>query len=175
MIRTALLCALALPATADEFGTTNPVEMGHSRVLQDMAEGRTSMAGCAAGYLMTKSGRHDEARAIFEPCAADGYSQAMTWMSYMEQNGFGGRGFDPDAAAEWDRRAAEAGDPNGMFNYGVDLMRGFGVARDEAAGRALIDRAAEAGSEFAQRLRAADYDLDVITPDADDWRYAPVM
>ena len=107
-------------------------------------------------------------------CAAAGYTGAMTWMSYMEQNGFGGD-FDPDAAAEWDRRAAEAGDPVGKFNYGISLMRGFGVAQDEARGRALVDEAARDGLAIAKRLQGAEYDLDEVTPDADNWRYAPLF
>jgi hypothetical protein len=53
-------------------------------------------------------------------------------------------------------------------------MRGRGVARDEAAGRALVDRAAEAGLPTAKRLQGAGYDLDEVTPDADNWKYAPL-
>jgi TPR repeat protein len=67
--------------------------------------------------------------------------------------------------------AAEAGDPVGQFNYGLDLMRGRGVPLDEAAGRALVDRAAQAGLPVAKRLQAAGYDLDEVTPDADNWKY----
>jgi hypothetical protein len=39
----------------------------------------------------------------------------------------------------------------------------------------MVDRAAQAGIEAAQRLKRADYDLDEITPDADNWRYAPLF
>ena len=46
-----------------------------------------------------------------------------------------------------------------------------GVARDEARGRALVDRAADLGVDSALRLQGADYDLDEITPDADEWTY----
>jgi uncharacterized protein len=65
------------------------------------------------------------ARKLFENCANDGWTGAMTWMSQLEDNGLGGPE-NPDAAAEWDRRAADAGDPVGKFNYGLDLMRGRG-------------------------------------------------
>ena len=98
----------------------------------------------------------------------------MTWMSQLENNGMGGD-YNPDAAAEWDRRAAEAGDPVGQFNYGMDLMRGHGVARDEALGRSYIDQAARDGLDIAKRLQEADYDLDEVTPDADNWKYAPLF
>ena len=49
------------------------------------------------------------------------------------------------------------------------------VEMDEAKGRALIDEAAAEGVVAAQRLQAADYDLDEVTPDADNWKYAPPM
>jgi uncharacterized protein len=54
-------------------------------------------------------------------------------------------------------------------------MRGRGRARDVASGRALVDRAATAGLPTARRLQAAGYDLDAVTPDADNWKYAPLF
>jgi ABC-type sugar transport system substrate-binding protein len=45
------------------------------------------------------------------------------------------------------------------------------VAADPAAGRALVDRAADAGLPVARRLQGADYDLDEVTPDSDNWKY----
>ena len=158
----------------EEAGTLNPDEMSLNRALQDALDGKTSMTVCASGYLMTKSGQHEAARQLFQNCVDEGYTGAMTWMSYLEDNGFGGP-MDPDAAADFDRRAAEAGDPIGLFNYGLDKMRGRGTALDEAGGRDLIDRAAEAGLSVAQRLQAAGYDLDEVTPDADNWKYAPMF
>ena len=98
----------------------------------------------------------------------------MTWMGQLDNNGLGGD-YDPDAAAEWDRRAAEAGDPVGKFNYGLALIRGHGVARDGEAGRRLVDEAAAEGLEIAQRLQGAGYDPDAVTPDADEWKYAPAF
>ena len=165
---------IASPASAEdvEGGTLNPDELSLDSVIARAINGDTSMTSCAAGYMITKSGAHEDARKVFEACAADGYTGAMTWMSQLDDNGLGAEE-DPAAAAEWDRRAAEAGDPIGKFNYGVDLMRGRGVAMDELRGRALIDEAAAEGVAAAQRLQAADYDLDEITPDADNWKYAP--
>ena len=169
-----LLCLAGLPAAAEtsEFGTTNPEELTMNRLMQNVEDGKVDMATCAAGYLMTKSGRHEIARETFEACAAAGYTQAMTWMSYMDQNGFGAD-YDPDRAAAWDRQAAAAGDPVGKYNYGLSLLRGYGVAQDAAEGRRLIDEAAAAGLPIARRVQAADYSLDEATPDADNWRYAP--
>lgn len=173
----AALVVLTLPlaafADSDEFGTTNPLELGMGRVMQNIANGKTDMMTCATGYHITKSGRHEMARKLFEACAEAGYTGAMTWMSYLDDNGFGGE-YNPDASSAWDLRAAEAGDKIGKFNYGLDLMRGHGVARDETRGRAMVDEAAANGFEPAQRLQSADYDLDVVTPDADEWKYRPV-
>ncbi len=163
------LSALAGDAK-DEGGTLNPDEMSLNRSFDLAKRGKVGMVICAQGYLMTKKGSHEEARTIFEECAKRGYTGTMTWMSYMDTNGFGGRE-DPKAAAEWDRRAAEAGDPIGQFNYGLDLLRGHGVRRDEIGARAYIDRAAKAGVEDAVRLKESGYDPDVVTPDADNWRY----
>ena len=178
MIRRIALCLAlsALPALAEGTGegTLNPEELSLNRALRDALEGETSMTTCASGYLMTKSGQHDMARRLFEACVEDGYTGAMTWMSQLENNGLGAPE-DPDAAAEWDRRAAEGGDPVGMFNYGLDLMRGRGTRQDEARGRAMVDRAAARGLPVARRLQAQGYDLDEVTPDADDWKYAPLF
>lgn len=168
---------LALPAAADdtgELGTLNPDEMTWQSQIDKIDRGQTGMMLCASGYMMTKSGDHATARRIFEACAKDGYTGAMTWMSQLDNNGLGSD-YDPDAAAEWDRRAAEAGDPVGKFNYGLALMRGHGVARDDALGRQYVDTAAREELGIAKRLQSAGYDLDEVTPDADNWKYAPLF
>lgn len=171
-----VLLALAGPLAAEDhpLGTLNPEELSMGRVLDNIARGQTDMTTCAAGYLITKSGRHELARQLFTQCASDGYTGAMTWMSQLDDNGLGAPE-DPDAAAAWDRRAAEAGDPVGQFNYGLDLMRGRGVAQDAEAGRRMVDAAAAQGLPVARRLQAAGYDLDEVTPDADNWKYAPLF
>jgi TPR repeat protein len=91
-------------------------------------------------------------------------------MSYLEENGYD-RPSDPVAAADWDKRLAETGSSLGQFNYGLDLLRGHGVARDLPQGRALIDRAAEGGDRTARELAAAGYDPEAVTPEADKARY----
>jgi TPR repeat protein len=123
--------------------------------------------------MLTKAGDHASARKLFLNCAEAGYTGAMTWMSQLDNNGLGGD-YDPDAAASWDKRAADLGDPIGKFNYGIDLMRGHGVAQDMDAGRALVDEAARDGLRIARRLQGADYDLNEVTPDSDNWKYAPI-
>jgi len=173
----AIFLALGLSASAfagdeafDTGGTLNPDEMSLNSALQKAINGDVSMVVCAQGYLMTKKGDHEEARRIFESCAKAGYTGTMTWMSYMEQNGFGAAE-DAQASAQWDRKAAELGDPIGKFNYGLNLLRGYGVEQDEALGRQLIDEAASDGVKAAKQLQASDYDPKAVTPDADEWKF----
>ena len=158
----------------DEHGENNPEELTLNRYIRNGQEGKADMIVCSMGYPATKSGSHAEARAIFEACIKAGYTQAMTWMSYLHDNGYGGPE-DPDAAAALDRMAAEAGDPVGQFNYGLDLMRGRGVARNDAEGRRMVDLAAEQGLPVAKRMQESGYDLDEVTPDADEWKYQPLF
>ena len=172
-MRYAILAAMLLgagTAYADDGGTLNPDELSLDYFARKSDSGFVDPMGSVHGYMAAKSGDYETARRILEKQAEQGVTQAMTWMAWLEDNGLGGPE-DPDKAAEWDRRAAEAGDHIGMFNYGLDLLRGRGVARDEDAGRAMIDRAAAAGDATAQRLVADGYDLDTVTPDADDWKY----
>ena len=169
-------CLCLLPGLAQaeegtlEHGTLNPEEMSLNTVMQKALRGEVDMVTCAQGYFITKSGRHAMARQLFERCAEAGYTGAMTWMAQLDDNGLGAPE-NPEAAAAWDRRAAEAGDPVGQFNYGLDLMRGRGVDQDMALGRRYVDRAAAAGLKVAKRLQDAGYDLDEVTPDADNWKY----
>lgn len=173
-------CALLLATTPvfaedlSQYGSLNPDEMTLSKEIERASRGETSMMTCAMGYMITKKGDHEDARTVFETCANAGYTGAMTWMSQLENNGLGGD-YDPDAAAAWDRRAADAGDAVGMFNHGLNLLRGHGVAQDEELGRAYVDRAAREGLTVARRLQGADYDLDEVTPDADNWKYGPLF
>lgn len=170
-----LLMALPVAAQqADPGGTLNPDELSMDRMIENAREGKLDMMTCASGYAMTKKGDHGIARETFTACAEGGWTAAMTWMSQLDNNGLAGP-YDPDSAAAWSRKAAEAGDPIGKFNHGLDLIRGYGVARDEAAGRALVDQAADEGVDSAIRLRNAGYDPDEVTPDADNWRYGPMF
>lgn len=170
----ALSVAGALAESDDPGGTLNPEEMSLDSAVAEVLRGETSMVNCAQGYHLTKWGKHDKARQLLERCAEAGYTGAMTWMAQLDDNGLGAEE-DPVSAAAWDRRAAEAGDPIGQFNYGLDLLRGRGVPFDEEQGRAYVDAAAEAGLPVAQRLQAAGYDLDEVTPDADDWKYENLL
>lgn len=148
----------------------NPDEMSLNSALQKAIQGDVGMVVCSQGYLMTKKGSHEEARKIFENCAKAGYTGTMTWMSYMEQNGFGAPE-DATASAQWDEKAAALGDPIGEFNYGLNLLRGYGIEKNEELGRTFVDRAAERGVKAAKQLQDSGYDYKSVTPDADEWKF----
>lgn len=158
----------------DELGILNPQDDGVAMVMRKIEMGVIDSVTCSLGINVTKTHDHVTARKLTRACAEAGYAKAMTWMSQLEDNGLGGE-YDPDASAEWDRRAAEAGDLVGKFNHGLNLMRGHGTVQDEALGRRYVDEAARDGLEIARRLQDADYDLDAVTPDADNWKYAPLF
>ncbi|MBM7068386.1 sel1 repeat family protein [Actibacterium sp. 188UL27-1] len=162
------------PTVEDDLGILNPQDTGREMLTRKIEMGVIDSITCSLGINATKYDNHELARKLTKECAEAGYTKAMTWMSQLDNNGLGGD-YDPDAAAEWNRRAAEAGDPVGRFNYGLDLMRGHGVAQDETLGRKYVDQAADQGLAIAKRLQGADYDLDEVTPDADNWRYGPMF
>ncbi|MEM7694084.1 MAG: sel1 repeat family protein [Pseudomonadota bacterium] len=163
------------PATVEsEFGILNPQDTGKEMIRRKIEMGVIDSITCSLGINVTKTHDHALARKLVKRCAEAGYAKAMTYMSQLENNGLGGD-YNPDAAAKWDKRAADAGDPVGRFNHGLNLMRGHGTAQDEAAGRAFVDQAAKDGLAIARRLQGADYDLDAVTPDADNWRYGPMF
>ncbi len=170
----ALLAAPLAAETEEDLGTLNPDEMTWQSILDKAETGETGMVICSTGYALTKSGDHESARKLFLACAEDGYTGTMTWLGQLDNNGLAGP-YDPEAAANWDRRAADLGDPVGKFNLGLNMLRGHGVARDTEAGRALIDEAAAGGLPIARRLQGADYDPGEVTPDADNWKYAPLF
>ncbi len=176
-----LLCAVLLASAAngepldtveDDLGILNPDDTGREMIIRKIEMGVIDSITCSLGINVTKTENHELARKLTRLCAEAGYTKAMTWLSQLENNGLGGE-YDPDASAEWDRRAAEAGDANGRFNHGLNLMRGHGIAQDEALGRQYVDDAAQQGLDIARRLQGADYDLDEVTPDADNWKYGP--
>jgi len=155
---------------SDEFGTKNPEELSLIGALDRLQHGEWHPMTSAIGYGAAKAGMHDVAREIFADSTNRGNVQGMTWLSWMEDNGLAGLE-NPEAAAYWDRRAMELGSEIGAFNFGLDVLRGRGVPFDRALGEATIRKAAKMGSPEAQHLIDHDFDLDVVTPDADEWKY----
>lgn len=155
---------------SDEFGTKNPEELSLKGALDRLRHGEWHPMTGALGYGAAKAGLHEEAREIFSESANRDNPQGMTWLSWMEDNGLAGPE-NPEASAYWDRRAMELGSEVGAFNYGLDVLRGRGVPYDQELGRRIIRQAAEMGSDTAQHLIDNEFDLDTVTPDADEWKY----
>lgn len=155
---------------SDEFGTKNPEELSLRGALDRLRHGEWHPMTSAIGYGAAKAGMHGVAREIFTDSANRGNVQGMTWLSWMEDNGLAGPE-NPEVAAHWDRRAMELGSEIGAFNFGLDVLRGRGVPFDQTLGEAIIQEAARMGSPEAQHLIDHGYDLDAVTPDADEWKY----
>lgn len=151
----------------NESSILNPMEFK----LDAMPFQKPSTYVCLTGYIFTKAGSHETAIGMHKKCAEAGYQRSMLWLSYIYQNGLHTEE-RPDLSAYWDMRAAEAGNEVGMFNYGIDLLRGYGVGYYAVAGQYWINRAANNGHKHATELRKANYDLSVVTPDADEARWA---
>ncbi|MGB0865305.1 MAG: tetratricopeptide repeat protein [Granulosicoccaceae bacterium] len=150
-----------------ESATLNPMEFK----LVAMPYQKPSTYVCYTGYIFSKGAGHEDALKIHKKCAQAGYQRSMLWLSYIYQNGYH-TAENPRLSAYWDMRAAEAGNEVGMFNYGLDLLRGYGVGHYVVTGQYWINKAANNGHKHAQELREADYDLSIVTPDADEARWA---
>ncbi len=83
---------------------------------------------------------------------------AMTLIAELYANGFGVRQ-DWARAADWYRLAVQRGDPHAAFALGMMTLDGRGVAKDAAAGRRLLESAADA-------VPAAAYNLALLLLDA---------
>ncbi|MCB1352334.1 MAG: sel1 repeat family protein [Rhodobacteraceae bacterium] len=151
-------------------GILNPEELSIRGALDRLRHDEADPMLGIYGYAAAKAGDNVTARELFGHLAHRGNPEAMEWMAWLEDNGLGGPEA-PDKAAEWDRRAMVAGSEIGQFNYGLDLMRGRGVPRDVEAGKAAVREAARRGETSARMLVENDFDLDVVTPDADAWKY----
>lgn len=172
-----LLATLLLPAgtalAEDEpGGELNPAELTMDYFARELEAGRADPIASSHGFFAVKAGDPALARRIFAVQVRRGSAQAMTGMAWLDDNGLGAPE-NPAAAAEWDRQSAAAGSAVGALNYGIDLLRGRGVAQDQALGRRYVEQAAEAGDDSARRLIDHHFDLDVVTPDSDNEKYAP--
>ncbi len=167
LMRILAILALVMPSSllADD-GILNPSEMA----ISDAHDRPASIAVCMSGYYLTKGGNHSPALDLHEKCADAGYTRSMLWLSYVYQNGYGVE-ISPEKSAKWDLRAAEAGNEVGMFNYGLDLLRGYGVEQNADEGKKWVDKASQSGHKHATELKAANYNLSVVTPDTDEAFY----
>ncbi len=158
----------------DDVGRLNPSELSIDYWIARSKEARFDPGMCMYGYPLAKMGWHEEARRIFQRCSEHGVRGSMPWMSWTEENGYD-RPSNPVAAAKWDKTLADAGSSLGQFNYGLDILRGHGVALDRALGKSYIDQAAAGGDTTARDLAAHHYDPELVTPTADLAHYRKPM
>lgn len=166
-----ILAAASGAASAEDSGdgVLNPNEYTYEGVLQKVVHRQISELECIYGYEFAKHGRHADARVILNYCAEERrLTQAMTMLSWMDENGYAIDRPNFVSAAVWDRRAADLGDANAQLNYGLKLLRGVGVRQDLAKGQVYIDRAAANGDEVAKQLAAQNYDYSDIAGIAHD-------
>lgn len=77
--------------------------------------------------------------------AEAGDSKAMLALGHLKRSE--GK---PEAAQQWYRKAAEAGEPDGMIRMAIPLMDASARPQDRAEARRWIEKAARAGSSEAQ-------------------------
>ncbi len=174
-MKTFLICSaviFAAPAMAGvgdkltDDGRLNAEQFGIDYFANEYVFKKGDSIPCAYGYAATKMGNHESAQKIFAKCIAAGVEAAYPWESYLSQNGFGTEKSLEDAAA-WDKSSAERGYKISEFNYGLSLLRGYGVKQDIEAGKKMIDRAAAKGLDWAIEVQKSGYDPMVAVPDAD--------
>lgn len=170
LLTSASLVSIANAETIiEDEGVTNPEELSISSYFYKLApaisQGRHG--ACNLGHAAIIAGQYDDAVNIFKLCAEHGNQASKIWMSYIYQNGLGVEK-DPVTSTKWVRESAEDGYSIGQFNYGLALIKGYGVKRDHNAGKVQIDRAATQGDTHAIEMQNSDYDPAVVTPDAEE-------
>jgi serine/threonine protein kinase len=90
------------------------------------------------------------ARELAEPCAKDGNPDCQFIMARLFETGSGGAK-DPGAAADWYRKAADAGMAKARYNLGGLYYRGEGVPKDPRIAAEWYSKAAyqnHAGAQY---------------------------
>jgi hypothetical protein len=100
------------------------------------------------GVMLLEDGEAKDkvvARGLFEKAAAQGHAGALYNLGVLAIQGDDSAKPDFAKAADYFKRAADAGDDNGAYSYGVLLRDGKGVPLDTALAAAWLKRAADGG------------------------------
>ncbi|MFC0219131.1 hypothetical protein ACFFJ7_12085 [Pseudochelatococcus lubricantis] len=89
--------------------------------------------------------RGQEGVALLTQAAETGDVTAMKSLARLYAAGLNGGRVSADEATRWTRRAAEAGDPEAMYQYGLALDLGFGVKADRQSAMRWQKRAHDNG------------------------------
>lgn len=106
-------------------------------------------------FLAFDQGRYLTALKLAEGLAAKGDASAHTLVARIHAEGLGVPRNEP-MAAQWMKRAAELGDINAVFSWGVMLASGQGVEKDRVAAAEMFEKAARTGHP------AANYNLGLL-------------
>lgn len=82
---------------------------------------------------------------LLKQAAELGYTPAQLQLAGLYQDGGKGVTINLVEARVWAKRAAEGGDPRGMYNYGMYLLEGTGGAQNSDQAVTWLGRAAEGG------------------------------
>lgn len=82
---------------------------------------------------------------LLKQAATLGYTPAQLQLAGLYQDGGKGVTINLAEARLWAKRAAEGGDPRGMYNYGMYLLEGTGGAQNSDQAVTWLGRAAEGG------------------------------
>lgn len=103
----------------------------------------TSGSSSEAILARWKEGANRERPGLLAKAQA-GDTKAMIDLGYIVDDEF--------ERARWYRQAAEAGDPQGMYEWAILLYQGRGVAEDRLAARAWFEKAVVAGHQSARAV-----------------------
>lgn len=131
----------------DQLVYSDETEMPVQRLLRyDRFTDENALHYVGLQYLREDVG-HTSQRVTIEYEAARGSAVAMLFAGSFSEVGDHAWGeANPARAREWYRRAAEAGLPRGMFQYGYVIGEGIGGPTDPVAEASWYKRAAEAGN-----------------------------
>lgn len=144
---------------ADEVGVTNPSDFSWRTYHEAMIRFPDRLGIiCRNAYELHKMGNHDDALAFFTECAERGNPPSMINLAAIYDLGLG---VPKDAAQStlWLKRAAEKNYSAAQYDYGLALLRGHGVPRDETLGREWIGKAAAQGDKDALALVKSGFQL----------------
>ena len=137
---------------ATAFGVTNPSDFSW-RAFREAMDRFPERIGiiCHNAYELDKSGDHKDAFMFFRECAERGNPPSMINLAQFYDMGWGAPASAEQSTA-WLRRAAEKNYSAGQYEYGLALLRGHGVPRDEILAKVWLEKAAAQGDRDAMAL-----------------------
>jgi serine/threonine-protein kinase len=139
--------AAASETTSQKMASTDPAD-STSKPARAQTDGRkVSEKDVMAAY---EAKNYAGARELAEPCAKEGNPECQFIMGRLFDTGSAGPK-DPGAAADWYRKAADAGLAKARYNLGGLYYRGEGVPKDPRAAAEWFSKAAyqnHAGAQF---------------------------